>query len=335
MKLAEVKWGIIGCGNVTEVKSGPALQKVAHSSLVAVMRRSAFLAEDYARRHQVPRWYSDANEMIADPEVNAVYVATPPDTHAEYAIRAMRAGKAVYVEKPMARNYTECCEMIRVARETGMPLLVAYYRRALPGFAKLKALIAEGAVGKVRMVNVRLFRALEENMLGEVLPWRLQPEISGGGIFFDLASHTLDYLDYLFGPIGKIEANTLNMAKQYQAEDTVLANWVHESGVAGSRTWCFVTSEISQTDEIEIIGSDGRLRYSTFDFVPVVLENRSGRKEFPFPKPDHVQQFLIEKVVQSLRGEGESPSTGITAARTSWVMDRMVAGYYSNTMNDK
>ena len=329
MKLSEVKWGIIGCGNVTEVKSGPALQKTEHSSLVAVMRRSAIMAEDYAHRHNVPRWYDDANALINDPEVNSIYVATPPDTHAEYAIKAMKAGKAVYVEKPMARNYNECLEMLRVSEETGIPLFVAYYRRALPGFVKIKELIASGTIGDIRLVNIRFFRPLENDISGDILPWRLRPEISGGGIFFDLASHTLDYLDFVFGPIGKIKANTLNLGGKYGAEDTVLANWIHQTGVAGSGTWCFATSEQSQTDEIEIIGSKGRILYSTFNFIPVTLETKEGRTEFPFPKPDHVQQFLVEKVVASLRGEGDSPSTGSTAARTSLVMDKMIEGYYN------
>ncbi len=328
MNWSEVKWGIIGCGNVTEVKSGPAFQNAAHSSLVAVMRRSALLAEDYAKRHGVPRWYSNVNDLINDPEVNAVYVATPPDTHAEYAIHAMRAGKAVYVEKPMARNHPECLEMLRVSEITGMPLFVAYYRRALPGFIKVKELIEAGAIGKVRLANIQLIRPAEEDLSGDVLPWRLQPEISGGGFFFDLASHALDFLDYLFGPIGKVRANTINLGGKYRAEDTVLANWIHESGIAGSGSWCFVASEQSRTDKIEIIGSNGRILCSTFDFLPVVLENDEGRTEFTFPKPDHVQQPLIEKVVASLRGEGASPSTGISGARTSKVMDRMVEDYY-------
>ncbi len=328
MNWSEVKWGIIGCGNVTEVKSGPAFQKVAHSSLVAVMRRSALLAEDYARRHQVPRWYSNVQDLINDPEVNAVYVATPPDTHAEYAIMAMRAGKAVYVEKPMARNHAECLEMLRVSEVTEMPLFVAYYRRALPGFLKVKELVQSGDIGEVKLVDIRLLRPLEEDLSGDVLPWRLQPEISGGGIFFDLAAHTLDFLDDLFGPIGKIRANSLNLEGKYKAEDTVLANWVHESGVAGTGTWCFIAADQSKTDKIEIIGSSGRILYSTFEFIPVVLENENGRFEFPFPKPDHVQQPLIEKVVAALRGEGISPSTGISGARTSKVMDRIVEEYY-------
>lgn len=329
MTLSEVRWGIIGCGAVTEVKSGPPLQLVEHSSLVAVMRRTPGLAEDYARRHHVPKWYQDADELINDPEVNAVYVATPPETHLFYAVKAMKAGKPVYVEKPMGRNYAECLEMIKVSKETGMPIFVAYYRRGLPGFAKVKELVNSGAIGTVRLVNVRFYRPMNGDLNGDVLPWRLQPEKAGGGLLFDLAAHTLDFLDYIFGPISKVKANALNQARQYPAEDIVLANWQHESGIAGTGTWCFTTSDKNRLDEIEIIGSEGRILFSTFEFIPVVLENKDGRREFPFEKPPHVQLFLMKKIIASLRGMGESPSTGETAARTNRVMDEMVKDYYN------
>ncbi len=329
MILDEVRWGLIGCGNVTEVKSGPPLQLTPHSGLVAVMRRDAALAEDYARRHDVPKWYSNADELILDPDVNAVYVATPPGSHLEYAVKAMRAGKAVYVEKPMGTNYAECLEMLRVSEETGMPLFVAYYRRALPGFLKVKELIESEALGSVRFVNIRFYRPAQNDLQPERLPWRLQPEIAGGGLLFDLASHTLDFLDYVFGPIRDIRANAFNQGGLYPAEDLVLANWQHEGGVAGTGSWCFTTSAKSTLDEVEIIGDKGRIIFSTFEFDPVILENDHGRQEFPFEKPDHVQSYLMAKIVGSLRGNGESPSTGKSAARTNYVLDEMVKSYYT------
>jgi predicted dehydrogenase len=328
MVLDEVKWGLIGCGDVTEIKSGPPLQLTPNSSLVAVMRRNSKLAEDYANRHQVSKWYSDADDLINDRGVNAIYVATPPDTHCVYAIKAMRAGKPVYVEKPMCRNFQECREILKVSKETGMPVFVAYYRRALPGFVKVKELIESKAIGEVRMVNIRFYREMEQDVKEKTISWRLRPEIAGGGLLFDLASHTLDYLDFVFGPIKNVKANAFNQAKQYAAEDVVLANWQHKSGVAGTGTWCFTTSAKSNLDEVEIIGNMGRIKFSTFDFNPVVLENNFGLQEFPFEKPLHVQSYLIEKVVAALRGKGESPSTGESAARTNKVLDKMVESYY-------
>src|SRR6476469_2704682 len=136
--MKKINWGIIGCGDVTELKSGPAFNKVNNSALVAVMRRDAAKAEDYARRHDVPRWYNEGDKLINDPEVNAIYVATPPSSHEEYAIAAINAGKPVYVEKPMANTYDSACNIERSAKEKNVKLVVAHYRREQPRFKKIK-----------------------------------------------------------------------------------------------------------------------------------------------------------------------------------------------------
>ena len=227
--MQKVCWGIIGCGDVTEVKSGPALQKVAGSELVAVMRRRADKARDYAQRHGVPHWYNDADELIADPRVNAIYVATPPDSHADYTQRAARAGKPIYVEKPMARNYGECQAMVTACQEAGVPLFVAYYRRAMPYFRKVKELLDGGAIGAVHSVHI----ALHQRPMAfdpQTPPWRVVPAISGGGLFFDLASHQLDLLDFLLGPIARAQGVTANRSGLYPAEDTVSASFAFAAG---------------------------------------------------------------------------------------------------------
>ena len=194
--LQQVRWGFIGCGAVTEVKSGPAFDKIEGSELVAVMRRDGEKAKDYALRHGVPKWYDDASKLIGDPDVNAIYVATPPASHAEYTIRAAEAGKPVYVEKPMARTYSECLQMIEACEKNGVPLFVAYYRRRLPAHLKVKELVGAGAIGQPRFVTVEFSRPPSEGDLSrDTLPWRALPEIAGGGYFFDLASHQLDYLE--------------------------------------------------------------------------------------------------------------------------------------------
>ncbi len=326
-----VRWGIIGVGNVTEVKSGPALYKTDHSKLVAVMRRNAEKAADYARRHKVPKWYSNVSELINDPEVDAVYVATPPDSHANFAIEAMRAGKPVYVEKPMAKNHIECLEMLKVSEETGMPIWVAYYRRALPAFLKVKELVETNAIGKPLIVNIKLHKPTRENDLEkENRSWHVFPEISGGGYFFDLASHQFDYLDFLFGSVKEVSGTASNMAGLYPAEDTVVGVWKHESGVIGVGSWCFVTDESSEKDEIVITGEKGEIVLPCFTHGNVILTTREGITEMKFDNPKHISQNLIETVVDELRGNGKCVSTGISAARTSWVLDEMVRGYYSD-----
>ncbi len=181
----KVRWGIIGCGDVTEVKSGPAFQKIKHSELTAVMRRTGELAKDYAVRHNVPKWYDNADELINDPEVDAVYIATPPGSHKEYTIKAAKAGKPVYVEKPMALNFTQCQEMIAACENSSVPLYVAYYRRAMPRFLKIKELLENNAVGEVRFITTTQFQKVSEDMIhSQKLPWRVQPELAGGGLFF-------------------------------------------------------------------------------------------------------------------------------------------------------
>jgi predicted dehydrogenase len=326
--MEQIRWGIIGCGNVTEVKSGPAFNKVEGSELVAVMRRDAEKAQDYARRHDVPKWYNDADRLINDSDVNAIYIATPPDSHVEHTIRAAAAGKPVYVEKPMARDYPECRQMIEACEKAGVPLFVAFYRRRLPAFLKVKQLVESGAVGDVRLVFIVLYRPPEKQDLdSDNLPWRVMPEVAGGGYFFDLGSHQLDFLDYVFGPIVLARGHAANQAGLYPAEDIVCANFAFESGVLGSGTWCFTASERAKVERTEIIGSAGKIVYSNFDLdLPVRLETEAGVEEFQTPTPEHVQQPLIQTVVDELQGRGRCPSTGVTAARTSRVMDQIVRG---------
>ena len=317
-----IRWGVIGCGDVTEVKSGPALQKAAHSALVAVMRRNGDLARDYARRHGVPRWYDDASTLIADIEVDAIYVATPPSSHLKYALLAARAGKPVYVEKPMAMTFVECREMIDGCRGAGVPLFVAYYRRALARFLEVKRLIEAGTIGEVRFVTVTLAQPVVPQ--DAVLPWRLQPDIAGGGQFVDLGSHMLDFLDYALGPIREAQGTATNQAGRYAVEDIVTGSFVFESGVQGVGTWCF--SAFERHDQTDIVGTLGKITYATFDHGPIVLTTRTGTRETSFDAPPHIQQSLIQTVVDELIGRGRCPSTGESAARTSWVMDQMLHG---------
>jgi predicted dehydrogenase len=320
-----IRWGIIGCGNVTEVKSGPGFQRAQDSSLAAVMRRNGDLAQDYARRHAVPRWYDDAQALIDDPDVNAIYVATPPSSHKQYTLMAARAGKPVYVEKPMALNYEECQEMLQACEEAGVSLFVAYYRRRLARFLKIKELLDAGAIGAVRLVTILLHQPARPSELDPAnLPWRVLPEIAGGGLFVDLASHQLDFLDYVLGPIAAAAAFSANQAGNYPAEDIVSGVFRFESGVQGMGTWCFNTFDA--VDRTEIVGSHGRITYSTYGSEPVLLTTEAGTTEFSIPYPAHIQQPLIQSVVDDLLGRGHCPSTGESGARTSRVMAQMLAG---------
>lgn len=152
----KVRWGIIGVGDVTEVKSGPAFNKVENSEIVMVMRRNLDKVKSYAKRHSVPTYTTNADDIINNPEIDAVYIATPPSSHAEFAIKAAQAKKHIYVEKPMAATYAECQKMIVAAEKNNVKLFVAYYRRELEYFKKVKSLVDENEIGNVKLVNTQL-----------------------------------------------------------------------------------------------------------------------------------------------------------------------------------
>ena len=322
MKLDKVHWGMIGCGAVTEVKSGPGFQLAQNSELVAVMRRNGELAKDYAQRHKVETWYEDAMKLIHDPKVDAVYIATPPVSHMEYVLACAKAGKPVYVEKPMARTYKECKEMIEACESHGVPVFVAYYRRALPRFLKIKELLDSGVLGEVRYVNIRNSQTLLEADEKGNLPWRVDPAIAGGGIFFDIACHILDVFDFLLGPIKEVNGHSSNQGGSYQAEDIVSGEFVFQSGVHGTGMWCF--SAFEKEDINIIVGSKGQMEFSTFGNEAIRVRSIEGESEYEIINPLHIQQPLIQTIVDELTGKGSCPSTGRSAARTSWVMDRMV-----------
>lgn len=320
-----VRWGIIGCGNVTEVKSGPGLQLAEGSELVAVMRRNEALAQDYAQRHGVPRWYGDADALINDEQVDAVYIATPPDSHLHYTQRVAAAGKPVYVEKPMARTGAECEQMVQACAQAEVPLFVAFYRRRLPIHLQVEALLTEGVIGTPRFVNIRhvgIFGPEDDNEV----PWRVVPEIAGkGGYFHDLAAHQLDLLDYLLGAIEPASGVAVNLGGHYACDDTVTAAWRHNSGIVGSGTWCFVAGDGLPSEEIEIVGNEGRINFTAFSLdQPIRLQRGTKTEEFSAPCPEHVQQPLIQSLVDELRGRGTCPSTGISALRTARVMDQIL-----------
>lgn len=318
--MEKINWGIIGCGDVTEVKSGPAFNKVPNSALVAVMRRNAAMAEDYARRHQVPRWYDDAQALIHDPGVNAIYIATPPSSHEQYALAALAAGKPVYLEKPVALNYESAKKIADAAAASHVKLTVAHYRSAWPLFKKLEELVRENAIGEMRLVRLVLYKSVftPEQLQLENLAWRVNPAIAGGGIFHDLAPHQFDILYRLFGKPKKITGISYNQAGSYAADDIVSGNMVFEHDILFSGAWCFTTYE--QSDRCEIIGSDGKISFSFFGAGEIELYTPGEHTVFRFEPLQHVQQPMIEKTVAYFMGEGSNPCSGESAAEVMrWI----------------
>ncbi|MBR6715923.1 MAG: Gfo/Idh/MocA family oxidoreductase [Prevotella sp.] len=323
MKL--ISWGFIGCGEVTEIKSGPAFNDVNGSHIEAVMSRSEARARSYAERHHVPKWYTDAQELIDDPDVNAIYIATPPSSHATFAIMAMRAGKPVYVEKPLASNYDDCVRVNYISEQTGVPCYVAYYRRYLPYFQKVKSIIDKGILGTIIDVNIRYsVPPREMDYDKENLPWRLNAEIAGGGYFYDMAAHQLDLLQHFFGVIVKAHGYYSNRAHLYDVEDTVSACFKFENGLVGSGSWCFVGHESAQEDCIDIVGEKGMVSFSVFNYAPIRLMTSEGATSIEVENPSYVQLPLIRSVIEDLQGFGLCTCNSVSATPVNWVMDRIL-----------
>ncbi|MGB0579549.1 MAG: Gfo/Idh/MocA family protein [Limisphaerales bacterium] len=323
-----IRWGIIGCGDVCEVKSGPGFQKARDSELVAVMRRKGALAKDFARRHGVPKWYDDAAQLINDPDVDAVYVATTPGTHCKYAKQVAAVGKPCLMEKPMARNTRECDEMIAAFEEAGRPLFVAYYRRAQDRFLKFQAAFAE--IGPLQSVNYRFRQPSKRN--GTTLPWRVMSAESGGGLVMDMGCHALDLIDFLLGPLGDVSGRAENRSGVGDIEDTVEVRWTHESGVTGSAVFDFNAEP--PLDQMEVIGAAGSVTVPCFDPGPITLTKDGSSSENPSDQSEHVHQPFIQSVVDELLGRGNCPGTAEAARRTNQVLDTVLSDYYGDRQVD-
>lgn len=322
--MTKINWGIIGCGDVTEIKSGPAFNKVPGSALVAVMRRDGEKAKDYARRHNVPKWYDDASKLINDPDINAIYIATPPSSHQEYTLAAIHAGKPVYVEKPMTTDYAAAKKMADAAAASNIKLTVAHYRRQQPLFKHIKQLLHDKVIGDIRLARLELYKPAltpeELALSGNV--WRTDPAIAGGGLFHDLAPHQLDLMYYFFGPVQKVTGIATCQGGQYAADDMVAGNMLFENGVAFSGAWCFNASH--PADYVEIIGSKGKIGFPVFSGTTIWLTVNGEQSSIVFDPLPHVQQPMIEATVQYFLGNADNPCSGEEGAEVMRLMGEMV-----------
>ena len=316
-----IRWGIIGCGNVTEVKSGPAYQKTEGFKIEAVMRRDADKAADYAKRHGIQKYYTNADDLINDTEIDAIYIATPPDTHKYYGLKVALAGKICCIEKPLAPNYQDCIRIYEAFEEKNIPLFVAYYRRTLPRFEQIKKWLDTNSIGEIRHIRWHLSKPTSEQDKSGTYNWRTDSKIAAGGYFDDLASHGLDLFIHLLGNIKEVSGISHNQQGLYSSQDTVTACWAHETGVTGTGSWNFGCYE--REDKVEIYGSKGKITFSVFENVPLFLNNEEGETALNIEHPENIQLHHVQQMREHLLGNSIHPSNGFTAAHTNWVMDKI------------
>jgi predicted dehydrogenase len=314
-----INWGIIGTGDVAEHKGGPALYKAADSRLVAVANRNMDKAEAFAKRHAVTNVYRSVDELLADPNVDAVYVATPPVAHPVIVERAAAAGKHILCEKPMATSVSECDRMIRMCRDRGVQLMIAYYRRFFPAVQKTKQLLDEGAIGEPLRARAAVAELYRPNPEGE-RAWLVDPHVAGGGFLTDVATHRLDLFAFFFGDPVEVSAMVDTQRLELAVDDASSLIVRFESGVhaMGSFNWNVDTS----IDELEIWGSGGRIRITDPGAGLVEVWNADGKSSFRIPAFGPTHLGLVEHYVAALRnnlpnslpGEEGRWATAITEA---------------------
>jgi predicted dehydrogenase len=322
-----INWGIIGCGDVTEIKSGPAFYKVAGSSLYAVMRRDATKAADYAARHHVPVFYTDALQLIQDVNVQAIYIATPPNLHEQYALAAIDAGKPVYVEKPMTLNADSAKKMTAYANQKGVKLVVAHYRNAQPIFLKVKQLLADNTIGEVHTAQIDYSRKAPTatELQHPSMAWRLDPKQSGGGLFHDLAPHQLGLMQFFFGDSLHCKGFSSNHNKAIRADDLVTGMALFNHNIHFFGNWDFNAAPHLEKDVCFIRGTKGSIEFSVFNNTQIRLSiHNKAVEEIDFDPLPHVQQPMIERVVQYFKGNGENPCSPESAVSVMQMMDSFV-----------
>lgn len=312
-----VNWGIIGCGDVAEVKSGPAFYKIENSSLVAVMRRNEDKVKDYATRHQVPNWTTVASDLIDNKLVNAVYIATPPSSHLKYALQAIKAHKHVYLEKPMVLNSTEANVLLKAVKDSGVKVTIAHYRRKLPVFLKIKELLDSNTIGKVSLVTIDIKQTANADLIAKTDGnWRLNPEISGGGYFHDIAPHQIDLICHYFGKVSTIKKKD---AKEVIISEHIIAGEVQfASGVQFKGSWDFNATE--DRDNCTIYGQKGSISFCFYgDVIIVTVEGK--QQNYQYTNPKHVQQPMIEETVGFFMGKNTNPCSVDEAMVVTQIMD--------------
>jgi 1,5-anhydro-D-fructose reductase (1,5-anhydro-D-mannitol-forming) len=319
-----IRWGILGCGEAAEVKSGPALQRVAGSTVSAVMRRDLTAARDFATRHGINRAYDNADTLIADSEVDAVYLATPPDRQLGYGLAVCAAGKPLLVERPMGSTAEEAAELRDVFAAAGVPLFVAYYRRALPRFVLARRLIASGRLGALAAVQYRLLHPRLRWSDPVRREWRVRPEVCDGGFFVDFGAHVVDMIDYLAGPLADVSGTAAASAPDGLPGASVAMSFRTSSGAVGAASWCFVTDV--REDCLDVIGTRGRMRLRMYWDHYVELDGDFGSERLSEPDPEHVYEPFVERVVARLAGNGDKEIGSADAAvRASAVMHGVLA----------
>ena len=292
-----LKWGLIGCGDISKSRVASALCDLNNCDLVAVNRKNYELAESFAREFGARKWYKDWQELIADPEIDAVYIATPVNLHAEQTIAAAKAGKHILCEKPMAMNADECDTMIRAAQENNVKLGVAYYRHFYPVVNRMKELLNSQEIGKVVMMQIN--SSMQFNPLpGQPRDWLIKKEQSGGGPMMDFGCHRIEVMLNLLGPIKQVKSLVNTLYFERNVEDTATTLFEFDNGAHGFLS--AVHSAFEPKDTVEIYGARGSLYVERLNEGTLRVVTKEAERIESLPPHRNVHQPHIDDFTQAV-----------------------------------
>jgi predicted dehydrogenase len=313
-----VRWGLVGCGDIAEKRVASALRESRGSTLAAVARARPELAADFAARHGARRSYPDWRELIADPEIDAVYVATPVRHHAEQTVAAAAAGKHVLCEKPMALGVAECERMIAAARSHGVRLGVAYYRHHYPVVQRLRDLLASGEIGRPVLAEVQAFEAFDVPP-DHPRAWFLRKAEAGGGPMFDFGCHRIEVLLDLMGPPDEIRGFLANVRfTGRDVEDTAIAHLRFRSGARGVLTVTHAAFE--PRDTLDVYGSEGSAHAAVLNDGALRIVTAAGARDETHPPHANRHQPLVEDFVSAVLQGREPAVTGAIGLEVNRVL---------------
>ena len=309
----KLRWGIIGCGSVVLKKSGPSILQAGNHRIVGVMRRQPEKARPFAEAHGIGLCTSDAAELIHHPEVDVVYIATPPSSHKDYVLAAAAAGKHILVEKPMGLSAAEDHEMIDACTKAGVELFVAYYRRFHPHVIKMRQLLREGIIGKPLLARVNFAQPAPD---GHDWGWRIDPKTSGGGLFVDVVSHRIDLLNDLLGEPVMTHGHVSSPAHGQETASLLVS---YSSGSAASILGDFTSTR--KQDYFAIHGTSGSLVAQNLDGHAFELRTPGGSQAFTFEPASAPHLGLVQHIGLVLSGETPNATSGRQALQTDRILD--------------
>lgn len=302
-----IRWGLIGCGDIAQKRVAPALRDLPNVDFVAVNRARAEFAEEFALKFGAQKWYADWRELIADPDIDAVYIATPVFLHAEQTIAAAEAGKHVLCEKPMALHVEECDQMIAACQAQGVKLGLAYYRHFYPVIARLKDILASGEIGQPILAQINAFE-WNDMKPDNARYWFLTKAKSGGGPMMDFGCHRIEVLMNLFGPINRVQAFNDALLFAREVEDTSAAFFKFEQGLRATLTVTHAAFE--SQDTLDIFGSQGSLHVPVLNRGELVVKTAQGERKESHPPHMNIHAPSIEDFTQAISENREPLVTG-------------------------